>query len=1101
MQPPASWSLSYGPGTEPTLWTAIDAGVVTDGCDTLSGSLQTHTLPENTYTFKLIVTDGAGTVREDRTLFIVDHSPPRFTVPLEVGIRWYDAETAVFLQWQTDDRTTGTITIRDNSAAGEDPLLTVPLGTEDTDHLADITSLLPVSGTYRASVTATNRSGQSISSEDVIFEYTGYSIARSGFRQVGALPPGIIMQGTSDFNGNGIPEIALKPASEPTYGRTVFHERAGTGDFVQVYQTTVSMRPSAVCDIDSDGKLDLIGYRVAGTATFHVAIASPSGTTGSPDVEWWNAPNVLAPTVHDLNGNGQPELVVLNDADRTELLVFTTATPGQLSHTATIRVPDSADGDFGIWRTACDRDGDGQTELVAGTTEGDVISYHLGTDNTVTVVDIIHGSHDATRVWSSTDLTGDGKDDIAVLRHTELDEFNLDTWVFTLELYGNESTPHSTLVFCDPRPKETEFFSGSIAPDGRQALAVAFAPRMYLCSVSNAGELEPVWYSDADEDCRPFVGDVTSDGRPDLLYMTNDSVRILERDITITTPEPPDSVHARPVDAHTVEVTWEVVQGLSYRVWTGSTAANLTPAGSGYMTSPYRITELQEGSAIYVAAQTIDRSRTDSVGVLCSPVSATPQLGPVAVGAEIVGDGQVFVSFNEPLDLSEVDVSSFRAYTGGIEYLAGSVIIDHSERRVLVSFQTGVFQPGDGAAVQIEYHVRGTTGAEGQASLAATDPGEPERPGIAYAYRESAGTVVMGFTHPVQESSISSSSVTVVGSGISSIARRADGSFTVTISNTPPDDAVVILTVTDAVTETGTVFSAGSVISPALPAGNDGEMLAVVQQTSNELWLVLDKPLDFDRVEQNDVLIRPDMSVAAVSQGPTDAVLIVLLDAQISSWRWGEEYQANLYARFEDGSDKIVQHSFTPMSDRPLTGHLLRADVISDTNVRLVFDTELAASAAPAEAIRVEPDIRITDISIQDSLLHIELDPATRLGPWGITYYVRVDSLLTADGNPMYESYPLTINPVTAIDSVRVFPQPYRPAMDEHLVFGGIPLGMKLHIYSIDGALVQRFEDIDTGGVLWNGRNMAGNLISSGVYFYIIEGPTGTRRGRFAVVR
>ncbi|RMH61774.1 MAG: hypothetical protein D6677_11235 [Calditrichaeota bacterium] len=67
--------------------------------------------------------------------------------------------------------------------------------------------------------------------------------------------------------------------------------------------------------------------------------------------------------------------------------------------------------------------------------------------------------------------------------------------------------------------------------------------------------------------------------------------------------------------------------------------------------------------------------------------------------------------------------------------------------------------------------------------------------------------------------------------------------------------------------------------------------------------------------------------------------------------------------------------------------------------------------------------------------------------------------------------------------------------------FYNVPEEATIYIYNIRGYLVRR---IDRGGdrdVRWDVRDNAGHLLSSGVYFYMIEAPDTHATGKFAVIR
>jgi hypothetical protein len=79
------------------------------------------------------------------------------------------------------------------------------------------------------------------------------------------------------------------------------------------------------------------------------------------------------------------------------------------------------------------------------------------------------------------------------------------------------------------------------------------------------------------------------------------------------------------------------------------------------------------------------------------------------------------------------------------------------------------------------------------------------------------------------------------------------------------------------------------------------------------------------------------------------------------------------------------------------------------------------------------------------------------------------------------------------------------------IVVGCVPVGSNMKIYTISLGLVRYFapNQLDTsmstntsvGNFLWDGNNGDGNPVSSGVYYYVIDGPGGRSFGKFMISR
>jgi hypothetical protein len=76
---------------------------------------------------------------------------------------------------------------------------------------------------------------------------------------------------------------------------------------------------------------------------------------------------------------------------------------------------------------------------------------------------------------------------------------------------------------------------------------------------------------------------------------------------------------------------------------------------------------------------------------------------------------------------------------------------------------------------------------------------------------------------------------------------------------------------------------------------------------------------------------------------------------------------------------------------------------------------------------------------------------------------------------------------------------------------GCIPIGSTLKIYTVDLSLVRSFAANDpnfipnpplgVGIFTWDGKNGDGNPVSSGFYYFVVDGPAGRSFGKLAISR
>lgn len=104
------------------------------------------------------------------------------------------------------------------------------------------------------------------------------------------------------------------------------------------------------------------------------------------------------------------------------------------------------------------------------------------------------------------------------------------------------------------------------------------------------------------------------------------------------------------------------------------------------------------------------------------------------------------------------------------------------------------------------------------------------------------------------------------------------------------------------------------------------------------------------------------------------------------------------------------------------------------------------------------------------------------------------------------------LTPKTNLDSVVVYPNPYKPnsgqaygdsLLGKGIVFSGLTERANIKIYTVAGELVR---ELDTTGVLalWDAKNGSGASVASGVYIYLISDPDNSShkaKGKLAIIK
>ncbi|NOX36997.1 MAG: S8 family serine peptidase [Calditrichaeota bacterium] len=200
--------------------------------------------------------------------------------------------------------------------------------------------------------------------------------------------------------------------------------------------------------------------------------------------------------------------------------------------------------------------------------------------------------------------------------------------------------------------------------------------------------------------------------------------------------------------------------------------------------------------------------------------------------------------------------------------------------------------------------------------------------------------------------------------------------------------------------------------------------------------------------------------------------------------------------------------SFTiPATSDPF--YVLRVTLQNKTRLEVEFNHPVEpVSATDVSNYRLVPD-GVIEKAVVDTANHhrvwLLLDRQNRMGALGVTYHLSIQGVRDIYGNALASETQefLIIQSVQDLDEIFVYPNPYRmSAAENELMFGKVPRGCEIFIYSATGDFVNRLVETDgDGGVAWNLRNANGELVGSGVYLFIAKYKKQVRSGKFLLIR
>ncbi|HEY9167078.1 MAG TPA: FG-GAP-like repeat-containing protein [Candidatus Kryptonia bacterium] len=171
----------------------------------------------------------------------------------------------------------------------------------------------------------------------------------------------------NDVDGDGKPDLILTNNLSNTV--SVFRNTSipGSISFAPKVDFTTGTYPNgvAVCDVDGDGKPDLVVTNwSSNTVSIFRNTSSPGTVTFSPKVDFTTGSDPTGIAINDLNGDGKPDLAVTSNLSNTVSVFKNTSVSGSITTNLFAPRVDFATGTYPVWVDICDVDGDGKPDLI-----------------------------------------------------------------------------------------------------------------------------------------------------------------------------------------------------------------------------------------------------------------------------------------------------------------------------------------------------------------------------------------------------------------------------------------------------------------------------------------------------------------------------------------------------------------------------------------------------------------------------------------------------------------------------------------------------------------------------------------------------------------